>query len=48
MRQEAIIARYRMFNREKSIKAAESREKALDRMEKLEKPVDERAIRFSF
>jgi len=47
-RQEAIIARYRMFNREKSIKAAESREKALDRMEKLEKPVDERAIRFSF
>ena len=47
-RQQAIIARYRMFNREKSIKAAESREKALDRMEKLEKPVDERAIRFQF
>ena len=47
-RQQAIIARYRMFNREKSIKAAESREKALDRMEKLDKPVDERAIRFSF
>lgn len=47
-RQQAIIARYRMFNREKSIRAAESREKALDRMEKLEKPVDERAIRFSF
>lgn len=47
-RQQAIIARYRMFNREKSIKAAESREKALDRMEKLEKPVDERAIHFSF
>ena len=47
-RQQAIIARYRMFNREKAIRAAESREKALDRMEKLEKPVDERAIRFSF
>ena len=47
-RQQAIITRYRMFNREKSIRAAESREKALDRMEKLEKPVDERAIRFSF
>lgn len=47
-RQQAIIARYRMFNREKSIRAAESREKALDRMEKLEKPADERAIRFSF
>ena len=47
-RQQAIIARYRMFNREKSIRAAESREKALERMEKLEKPVDERSIRFRF
>ncbi|MDO5298745.1 MAG: ABC-F type ribosomal protection protein [Clostridia bacterium] len=47
-RQQAIIARYRMYNREKSIRAAESREKALDRMEKLEKPVDERAIHFRF
>jgi len=47
-RQQAIIARYRMFNREKSIRAAESREKALERMERLEKPVDERAIRFRF
>ena len=47
-RQQAIIARYRMFNREKSIRAAESREKALERMEKLDKPVDERSIRFSF
>lgn len=47
-RQEAIIARYRMFNREKSIRAAESREKALARMERLDKPQDERAIRFSF
>ncbi len=47
-RQQAIIARYRMYNREKSIRAAESREKALERMEKLDKPVDERAIRFQF
>ena len=47
-RQQAIIARYRMFNREKSIRAAESREKALERMEKLDKPVDERSIRFHF
>ena len=47
-RQEAIIARYRMYNREKSIKAAESREKALDRIEKLEKPASEKSIRFRF
>ena len=47
-RQEAIIARYRMYNREKSIRAAESREKALDRMERLEKPVEDKAIRFKF
>lgn len=47
-RQQAIIARFRMYNREKSIRAAESREKALERMEKLDKPVDERAIRFRF
>ena len=47
-RQQAIIARYRMFNREKSIRAAESREKALERIEKLDKPVDERSIRFRF
>ncbi len=37
-RQEAIIARFRQYNREKSIKQAESREKALDRMEKIERP----------
>lgn len=47
-RQEAIIARYRMYNREKSIRAAESREKRLERMEKLEKPVSEQKVRFSF
>ena len=47
-RQEAIIARYRMYNREKSIRAAESREKRLEKIEKLEKPVSEQKVRFSF
>ena len=37
-----------MYNREKSIRAAESREKRLERMEKLEKPVSEQQVRFSF
>ena len=46
--QEAIIARYRMFNREKSIKAAESREKRLEKIVRLEKPVSEDKVRFSF
>ena len=35
-RQEAIIRRYRMFNREKSIRAAESRERRLEKIERLE------------
>lgn len=47
-RQEAIIARYRSFNREKSIRAAESREKRLEKMERLERPQEESAIHFSF
>ena len=47
-RQEAIIARFRQFNREKSIKKAESREKQLDKMERLERPQDESAIHFRF
>lgn len=37
-RQEEIIERYRSFNREKSIKAAESREKALQKIERVEAP----------
>lgn len=37
-RQEDIIEKYRSFNREKSIKAAESREKALNKIEKLDTP----------
>ncbi|MFA7572735.1 MAG: ABC-F family ATP-binding cassette domain-containing protein [Lutispora sp.] len=37
-RQEAIIARYRQYNREKSIKQAESRERMLERIDRLERP----------
>ncbi|KAJ49362.1 ATP-binding cassette subfamily F protein 3 [Clostridium tetanomorphum] len=37
-RQEEIIERYRSFNREKSIKAAESRQKALDKIERIDSP----------
>ncbi|WP_040192672.1 ribosomal protection-like ABC-F family protein [Clostridium culturomicium] len=48
-RQEEIIARYKSFNREKSIKAAESRQKALDKMERLDAPVREaKASRIRF
>ena len=47
-RQKVIIARYRSFNREKSIRAAESREKALDRMEILDKPAEEKQVHFRF
>ena len=47
-RQEAIIATYRRFNREKSIRAAESREKRLEKMERLEKPQEEGEIHFRF
>lgn len=37
-RQEDVIERYKSFNREKSIRAAESRQKMLDRIERLETP----------
>ena len=47
-RQKAIIERYRMYNREASIRAAESREKKLEKMELVEKPVSEQKVRFSF
>lgn len=48
-RQKAIIARFRQYNREKSIKQAESREKALDRMELMDKPQSTpKGVRFSF
>ena len=37
-RQEAVIARLKSYNREKSIKQAESKEKRLDMMERVERP----------
>ncbi len=40
--QEEVIAKLKSFNREKSIKRAESREKMLDRIERLEKPEEEK------
>lgn len=48
-RQKAIIERFRQYNREKSIKQAESREKALDRMELMDKPMSTpKGVKFSF
>ena len=41
--QEEVIAKLRSFNREKSIKRAESREKMLNKIEVIEKPVDHQA-----
>ena len=38
--QEAVIEKLKSFNREKSIKRAESREKMLNKIERLEKPVE--------
>ena len=38
--QEAVIAKLKSFNREKSIKRAESREKMLDRVQRIEKPLE--------
>ena len=41
--QEAVIKKLRSFNREKSIRRAESREKMLDKMVRIEKPMEETA-----
>lgn len=41
--QEAVITKLKSFNREKSIKRAESREKMLDKVERLEKPTEANA-----
>ncbi len=41
--QEEVIDRLKQFNREKSIRRAESREKMLDKIERLDKPVEVRA-----
>ena len=47
-RQEEVIAKLRQFNREKSIRRAESREKMLEKMEVLEKPQEiDAAMRIS-
>ncbi|MBE5843313.1 MAG: ABC-F family ATP-binding cassette domain-containing protein [Butyrivibrio sp.] len=40
--QEEVIDKLKSFNREKSIKRAESREKMLDKIERLEKPTEAR------
>ena len=42
--QEQVIARLRQFNREKSIRRADSRQKMLDKMEMPEKPQGENAV----
>ena len=48
-RQEAYIAQQRQWNRERNIIAAESRQKMLDKMEKLDAPeTEQRAIRMKF
>ena len=41
--QEEVIEKLRSFNREKSIKRAESREKMLDKIERIEKPTEVKA-----
>ncbi|MEG2288714.1 MAG: ABC-F family ATP-binding cassette domain-containing protein [Clostridium sp.] len=48
-RQEDIITKFKSFNREKSIKAAESRQKALDKIERIDAPLkDAKASRIKF
>ena len=48
-RQEDIITKYRSFNREKSVRAAESRQKSLDKMERIDLPDrDPRETRINF
>ncbi len=44
--QEEVIAKLRSFNREKSIKRAESREKMLEKIERVERPVDHTEMHF--
>lgn len=45
--QEEVIAKLKSFNREKSIKRAESREKMLDKIERLKKPTENSQMHFS-
>lgn len=44
--QEEVIAKLRSFNREKSIKRAESREKMLDKIERVERPTEHTQMHF--
>lgn len=45
--QEEVIAKLRSFNREKSIKRAESREKMLDKIERVERPMEHSEMHFN-
>ncbi|MBH1942223.1 ABC-F family ATP-binding cassette domain-containing protein [Mobilitalea sibirica] len=45
--QEEVIAKLRSFNREKSIKRAESREKLLNKIERVDKPTEHTQMHFS-
>ncbi len=47
-REQEIIARYRKWGREKSFKAAKSREKRLDKIERVDKPIKEHIVKFKF
>ncbi len=44
--QEEVIAKLRSFNREKSIKRAESREKMLDKIERVDRPTEHTEMHF--
>jgi len=44
--QEEVISKLRSFNREKSIKRAESREKMLEKIERVERPVEHTEMHF--
>ncbi len=44
--QEEVVAKLRSFNREKSIKRAESREKMLDKIERVERPIEHSEMHF--
>lgn len=41
--QEEVISKLRSFNREKSVKRAGSRQRLLDRIERIDKPIEEKA-----
>ena len=47
-REQEIIDRYRKWGREKSFKAAKSREKRLDKIERVDKPIKEHTVNFKF